>query len=156
MVENCYSSYYREKKNNNCVIVVINFNVIWQVEIGVKQLFFGSFRGRKHVNTCDEKLKLKGWLSSDLFLEQFPDHYTQIIRGLPLPEYMDPKSGILNIASKMSQHAPGLDLGPCVYMSYSSGEELLPADSMTNLCYDLRDVVRLPYLLICLVVLCVS
>ncbi|KAH7569009.1 hypothetical protein JRO89_XS06G0088300 [Xanthoceras sorbifolium] len=115
----------------------------FEVEIGIKQLFLGSLRGQKRVDRCAEKLKLKGWLSSHLFQEQFPAHYTEIIRGLPLPAYMDPKSGLLNIASKMLQQTPGPDLGPCIYMSYGSGEELVQADSVTKLCYDLCDVVNI-------------
>ncbi|KAK1556525.1 hypothetical protein Q3G72_006725 [Acer saccharum] len=125
-----------EDKDNRCLD--------WfEVEIGIRQLFFGPLRGRRRVDTCDEKLKLKGWLSSHLFQEQFPAHYTEIIRGLPLPEYMDPNSGLLNIASKMQQQIPGPDLGPCIYMSYGSGEELVQADSVTKLCYDLCDVVNI-------------
>lgn len=103
----------------------------------------GSLRGPKHADMCNEKLKLKGWLSSRLFQEQFPAHYAEIIRGLPLPEYMDPKTGVLNIATKLPQNFPTSDLGPSVYISYSSGEELAQADSVTKLCYDLCDVVCL-------------
>ncbi|KAL9452632.1 hypothetical protein AB3S75_008426 [Citrus x aurantiifolia] len=114
----------------------------FEVEIGVKQLFLGSLRGPKHADMCNEKLKLKGWLSSRLFQEQFPAHCAEIIRGLPLPEYMDPKTGVLNIATKLPQNFPTSDLGPSVYISYSSGEELAQADSVTKLCYDLCDVVN--------------
>lgn len=103
----------------------------------------GSLRGPKHADMFNEKLKLKGWLSSRLFQEQFPAHYAEIIRGLPLPEYMDPKTGVLNIATKLPQNFPTSDLGPSVYISYSSGEELAQADSVTKLCYDLCDVVCL-------------
>lgn len=103
----------------------------------------GSLRGPKHADMCNEKLKLKGWLSSHLFQEQFPAHYAEIIHGLPLPEYMDPKSGVLNIATKLPQEIPKPDLGPSVYISYGSGEELAQGDSVTKLCYDLCDVVCL-------------
>ncbi|KAJ0081400.1 hypothetical protein Patl1_10911 [Pistacia atlantica] len=115
----------------------------FEVEIGISQLFLGSVRGQKRANICDEKLKLKGWLSSRLFQEQFPDHYAKIIHALPFPEYMDPESGVLNIASKLPQKLPKPDLGPCVYISYGSGEELVQADSVTKLCYDLCDVVNI-------------
>lgn len=120
------------------------------MEIGISQLFLGSVRGQKRANMCDEKLKLKGWLSSRLFQEQFPDHYTKIIKGVPFPEYMDPESGVLNIASKLLQKLPKPDLGPCVYISYGSGEELVQADSVTKLCYDLCDVVRVVFIFCCL------
>ncbi|KAK6283679.1 hypothetical protein POUND7_002631 [Theobroma cacao] len=115
----------------------------FEVEIGIKQLFLGSLRGLAQSNSCDEKMKLKGWLSSHLFQEQFPDHYTEIIRALPLPEYMDPRSGLLNIAARLPEEITKPDLGPCISISYCSGEELVQANSVTKLCYDLCDVVNI-------------
>ncbi|XWS12749.1 hypothetical protein CRYUN_Cryun37aG0117100 [Craigia yunnanensis] len=112
----------------------------FEVEIGIKQLFLGSLRGLTQSNMCDKKLKLKGWLSFHLFQEQFPDHYTEIIRALPLPEYMDPRSGLLNIAARLPQEITKPNLGPCVSISYCSGEELVQAKSVTKLCYGLGDV----------------
>ncbi|GKV19137.1 hypothetical protein SLEP1_g29430 [Rubroshorea leprosula] len=115
----------------------------FEVEIGIKQLFLGSFRGQTHANTCDEKLKLKGWLSSHLFQEQFPTHYAEIIHALPLPDYMDPNCGLLNIAANLPQEIPKHDFGPCLSISYQSGEELGLPDSVTKLCYNLHDVVNI-------------
>lgn len=120
-----------------------NFNLIWQVEIGVKQLFMGSFKGLTHANMWHEKLKLKGWLSSHLFQEYFPAHCAEILHALPLPEYMDPTSGVLNIAAELPHEILKPDLGPCVYISYGSGENLVQADSVSKLRYDSYDVVRL-------------
>lgn len=97
-------------------------------------------------------MKLKGWLSSHLFQEQFPDHYTEIIRALPLPEYMDPRSGLLNIAARLPEEITKPDLGPCISISYCSGEELVQANSVTKLCYDLCDVVCLVLSLPCLMI----
>ncbi|KAL4289496.1 hypothetical protein GQ457_14G010380 [Hibiscus cannabinus] len=114
----------------------------FEVEIGIKQLFFGSLRGLTQSSMCDEKLKLKGWLSSHIFQEQFPDHYTELVRSLPLPEYMDPGSGVLNIAARLPQEITKPDLGPCVSISYCSGEELVQADSVTKLRYSLCDMVN--------------
>ncbi|GAV67423.1 JmjC domain-containing protein/WRC domain-containing protein, partial [Cephalotus follicularis] len=115
----------------------------FEVEIGIRQLFLGSFRGRTDANICDEKLKLKGWLSSHLFQKQFPAHYAEVIHTLPLPEYMDPKYGILNIAAKLPPEVPRPDLGPCVHISYGSGEEFVQADSVRNLCYKMCDLVNI-------------
>ncbi|XVE51234.1 hypothetical protein DITRI_Ditri02bG0023600 [Diplodiscus trichospermus] len=114
----------------------------FEVEIGIKQLFLGSLRGLTQSNMCDEKLKLKGWLSSQLFEEQFPDHFNEIIRALPLREYMDPRSGLLNIAARLPLEITKPDIGPSVSISYSSGEELVQANSVTKLCYGLCDVVN--------------
>ncbi|RVW28286.1 Lysine-specific demethylase JMJ25 [Vitis vinifera] len=120
-----------------------NFYFILQVEIDIKQFFLGSLEGRKHTNAWQEKLKLKGWLSSHLFQEQFPAHYDEIIHSLPLQEYMNPKSGLLNLAVKLPHEYPKPDLGPCIYISYGSCEELLLADSVTRLSYESYDVVGL-------------
>ncbi|KAG2238236.1 hypothetical protein Bca52824_092547 [Brassica carinata] len=73
----------------------------FEVEIGVKQVFLGSLRGKAETNTCQERLKLDGWLSSSLFKEQFPNHFAEILRILPLPHYMDPRCGLLNMAADL-------------------------------------------------------
>lgn len=103
----------------------------------------GSLNGRTQTNTCNEMFKLKGWLSSHLFQEQFPAHYAELIHSLPLQEYMNPRSGLLNLAAKLPEEILKPDLGPCVYISYGSKDELVWADSVTKLCYDSYDVVCL-------------
>lgn len=103
----------------------------------------GSLNGQTRTNMWQEKFKLKGWLSSHLFQEQFPSHYAEIIHYLPLQEYMNPMSGLLNLAAKLPPEIPKPDLGPCVYISYGYAEELVQADSMAKLCYDSYDVVCL-------------
>ncbi|KDP20870.1 hypothetical protein JCGZ_21341 [Jatropha curcas] len=115
----------------------------FEVEIGIKQLFMGSFKGPKHANMWHERLKLKGWLSSHLFQEHFPAHYSEILHALPITEYMDPISGVLNIAAELPKEISKPDLGPCVYISYSSGENLVQADSVTKLRYDSYDLVNI-------------
>ncbi|XP_050227373.1 lysine-specific demethylase JMJ28 isoform X2 [Mercurialis annua] len=115
----------------------------FEVEIGVKQLFMGSLKGPTHANMWHERLKLKGWLSSHLFQEHFPAHYAEILHTLPLPEYMDPVSGVLNIAAELPQEFMKPDLGPFIYISYGSGENILQADSVTKLRYDSYDVVNI-------------
>lgn len=103
----------------------------------------GSVSGRARSNMCDERMKLKGWISSHLFQKHFPAHYNEVIHALPLPEYTDPKSGLLNIAAKLPQESQLPDLGPSISIMYQSGEELMQADSVTKLSYDLFDVVCL-------------
>lgn len=119
------------------------------MEIGINQLFLGSLRGHTETNMCHEKLKLKGWISSRLFQEQFPAHYAEIINALPLPDYMDPKSGLLNIAARLPEEIPKPDLGPWIYISYVSGDELVQADSVTKLSFYFFDMVRVIGSLIC-------
>ncbi|XP_021815439.1 lysine-specific demethylase JMJ25 [Prunus avium] len=114
-----------------------------EVEIGIKQYFMGSLKGQGQRNMWNETLKLRGWLSSQLFQEQFPAHYAEIIRALPLQEYMNPMSGLLNLAARMPQEIPKPDLGPCVYISYGCTEQLVQANAVIKLCYDSYDVVNI-------------
>lgn len=123
------------------VLVLPSFYFILQVEIGIKQLFMGSLEAQNHTNASQEMLKLKGWLSSHLFQERFPAHYDEIMHSLPLQEYMNPKSGLLNLAVNLPHGYPKPDLGPCIYISYGSSEELLLPDSMKRLSYESYDVV---------------
>jgi len=106
----------------------------------------GSFKGLTNANIWHEKLKLKGLLSSYLFQEHFPVHYSHVLQALPLPEYMDPISGVLNIAADLGQETSKSDLGPCLYISYGSGENLSQADSVTKLRYNSYDVVSVALL----------
>ncbi|EXB66022.1 Lysine-specific demethylase 3B [Morus notabilis] len=114
-----------------------------EVEIGIRQYFMGSFKGETHKNTWSESLKLKGWLSSQLFQQQFPAHFAEIIHTLPLQEYMNPASGLLNLAARLPQEIPKPDLGPCLYISYGYAEQLVQADSVIKLCYDSCDMVNI-------------
>lgn len=123
---------------------VLNFSfVTCQVEIGIRQYFMGSLKGQTRTNMWNETLKLKGWISSQLFQQQFPAHYAEIIRALPFQEYMNPASGLLNLAARVPQDIPMPDLGPCVYISYCCSEQLVQADSVIKLCYDSYDMVCL-------------
>lgn len=122
----------------NCLLILL-----WQVEIGIRQYFMGSLNGRAHTNVWHEMCKLKGWLSSHVLQEQFPSHYADIINSLPLQEYMNPLSGLLNLAANWPPEIQKPDLGPCLYISYGCAEELVQAESVTKLCYDSYDVVCL-------------
>ena len=87
-------------------------------------------------------LKIKGWLSSQLFKEQFPAHFAAVIDALPIQEYMNPMSGFLNLAVNLPQGSTKYDMGPYVYISYGCADK--EADSVTKLCYDSCDVVCFP------------
>ncbi|CAH8392794.1 unnamed protein product [Eruca vesicaria subsp. sativa] len=113
----------------------------FEVDIGVKQVFLGSFNGEAETNTCQERLKLEGWLSSSLFKEQFPNHYAEILRSLPIPYYMDPKRGILNIAADLPDVIQAPNLGPCLNISFRSGEDYAKPDSVKKLGFETCDIV---------------
>ncbi|CAN6920636.1 unnamed protein product [Brassica oleracea] len=112
----------------------------FEVEIGVKQVFLGSLRGKAETNTCQERMKLDGWLSSSLFKEQFPNHYAEILRILPLPHYMDPRCGLLNVAADLPDSIQTPKLGPCLRISYRSGEDAKP-DYVKKLGFETCDTV---------------
>ncbi|RIA04061.1 hypothetical protein BRARA_K01833 [Brassica rapa] len=113
----------------------------FEVDIGVKQVFLGSLRGEAETNTCQERLKLEGWLSSSLFEEQFPNHLAEILRILPIPYYMDPKRGILNIVAGLPDVIQAPNLGPCLNISYRSGDEYANIDSVKKLGFETFDMV---------------
>ncbi|XP_010529387.1 PREDICTED: uncharacterized protein LOC104806269 isoform X2 [Tarenaya hassleriana] len=113
----------------------------FEIDIGVRQLFLGSLRGRAETNTCQEKLKLQGRVPSRLFEEQFPAHYAEVLNILPIPHYMDPECGLLNIAAKLPFEIQTPDLGPCLNIYYRSGEEFVQPDSLKKLGFELCDKV---------------
>lgn len=109
------------------------------METNVRQYFTGSLKCQPKKNTWHEMLKLKGWLSSQLFKEQFPAHFAEVINALPIQEYMNPSSGLLNLAANLPQESRKNDIGPYVYISYGCSDD--EAESVTNLCYDSYDMV---------------
>lgn len=110
-----------------------------EVEIARKKIFMGSLEWQTHATMQREMVKFRAWLSSHLFEEQFPTHHAEILRALPLQEYMNPKSGLLNLAVKL----PETDLGPSIYISYGGPEELCQEEFTTNLCCESYDVVNI-------------
>nr|KYP51258.1 Lysine-specific demethylase 3B [Cajanus cajan] len=113
----------------------------WEVDINIRQFFTGSVKRRPQRNTWHEMLKLNGWLSSQIFKEQFPAHFAEVIDALPVQEYMHPLSGPLNLVANLPHGSAKHDIGPYVYISYGSADK--ETDSVTKLCYDSYDVVNI-------------
>lgn len=101
----------------------------------------GSLERRTNASIQQKALKFKAWLSSHLFQKHFPLHYNDILSALPLPEYVNPVSGLLNVSVKLAKDLPKHDLGPCIYFSYGGPEELMQADYLSKLCYESHDTV---------------
>ncbi|XP_061349368.1 lysine-specific demethylase JMJ28-like [Gastrolobium bilobum] len=112
-----------------------------EVEINIRQYFTGSLKCRPQKNICHEMLKLKGWLSSQIFKEQFPAHFAEVIDALPVQEYMNPMYGLLNLAANLPRGSAKHDIGPYVYISYGCADK--EADCVTKLSYDSYDVVNI-------------
>lgn len=115
--------------------------IILQVEIDRKRIFVGSLEKRTHASVQQKILKFKAWLSSNLFQKQFPVHYNEILSALPLPEYVNPVSGLLNVRAKLPKNLQKPESGPCIYFSYGGPEELMQADYLSKLCYESHDTV---------------
>ncbi|KAG6423691.1 hypothetical protein SASPL_114093 [Salvia splendens] len=141
-----FSLYMEKKSSGSCHEGGMNAaNCLdWcEVEIGRKRIFMGSLEKRTHASVQQRVLKFKAWLSSHLFQKHFPLHYNEILSSLPLPEYVNPVSGLLNVSVKLPKELSKHDLGPCIYFSYGGPEELMPADYLSKLCYASHDTVNI-------------
>lgn len=114
-----------------------------EVETSAKQIFMGSMVDGTHLNVRHQTLKIKAWLSSSVFQEQFPSHYAEILHVLPLQEYLNPTSGPLNLALKLPEEAAKPEIGPCIHISCGGLEDFMNADFLTKLCFDANDVVNI-------------
>ncbi|KAL3851261.1 hypothetical protein ACJIZ3_013143 [Penstemon smallii] len=141
-----FCSYMECKSSESCTEIGIKAKncLDWcEVEIDRKRIFMGSLEKRTHASMQQKILKFKAWLSSHLFQKQFPVHYNEIIKSLPLSEYINPVSGLFNVGVKLPKEFPKPDLGPSVYFSYGGPEELKQADFLSKLCYGAHDTVNI-------------
>lgn len=137
---------YLERGSTGCGIddrlpKVTNMPDWYEVEFNTKESF-----GRSHGVACKpvrhETLKMKAKFSSKLCQQLFAGHHAEVIRAFPLQEYTNPSSGLLNLATKVSEEIPNPRLSPHILITYGSADEAARGDLVTNLSCSSHDMVN--------------
>ncbi|KAK1431957.1 hypothetical protein QVD17_08786 [Tagetes erecta] len=88
------------------------------------KFFKGYTQGIRQNDSQPKMFKLKDFPPNDSYEEVLPRHYDEFICALPLQEYTNPKTGVLNIAAKLPPNMNKPDLGPKSYIAYGNAQEL--------------------------------
>ncbi|KAL5566053.1 hypothetical protein UlMin_029217 [Ulmus minor] len=132
----------KSKDENRLVKAIDCFN--WsEVDIELGDFIKGYFQGRINENGWPVILKLKDWPSPSASEEFLLYQRPEFISKLPLLEYIHSKWGLLNVAAKLPHYSLQNDVGPKILFSYGTYEELSGSDSVTNLHFNIRDMVYL-------------
>ncbi|OVA07109.1 zinc finger protein [Macleaya cordata] len=130
-------------KDENRTVKAIDCLDCAEVDIELGQFIKGYSEGRIHENGWPEMLKLKDWPSPSASEEFLLYQRPEFISKLPLLEYIHSKWGLLNVAAKLPHYSLQNDVGPKIFISYGTYEELGRGDSVTNLHTNMRDMVYL-------------
>ncbi|XP_022726110.1 lysine-specific demethylase JMJ25-like [Durio zibethinus] len=113
-----------------------------EVVVNIHQFFKGYADGRFDIESWPQILKLKDWPPSNEFEKLLPRHHAEFLCSLPFKEYTLPRSGLLNIATKLPEKSLKPDMGPKSYIAYGVAQELGRGDSITRLHCDMSDAVN--------------
>ncbi|XP_075513746.1 lysine-specific demethylase JMJ28-like isoform X1 [Primulina tabacum] len=141
-----FSSYMENKISEHCIendMKVTNCIDWCEVEIDRKRIFMGSLEKGTHASMQLKTLKFKASLSSHLFQKHFPIHYNEILSALPLPEYINPVCGLLNLGVKLPEQFRRPELGPGIHFSYGGPDGQMQADVLSKLYYESHDMVNI-------------
>lgn len=126
-----------------CEVTAIDCLDWCEFDINIHQFFKEYADGRFHPNCWPDMLKLKDWPPATSFEECLPRHNAEFTAALPFQEYTNPKSGFLNLATKLPNSVLKPDLGPKTYIAYGFSRELGRGDSVTKLHCDMSDAVNI-------------
>ncbi|KAF5201386.1 Lysine-specific demethylase jmj25 [Thalictrum thalictroides] len=115
----------------------------WLVDIELGQFIKGYTEGRFNENGWPEMLTLKDWSSPGASEEFLLYQRPEFLSKLPLLEHIHSKRGLLNVAAKLPYYSLQNDVGPKIYITYGTYEELGGGDSVTNLHTNMCDMVHI-------------
>eukprot|EP00256_Glycine_max_P052345 XP_014618670.1 lysine-specific demethylase JMJ25 isoform X3 [Glycine max] len=130
-------------KDENRMVKAIDCLDGSEIDIELAQFMKGYFEGLILENGWPQLLKLKDWPSPSASEEFLLYQRPEFISKLPLLQYIHSKWGLLNVAAKLPHYSLQNDVGPKIYISYGISDELGRGDSVTNLHFNMRDMVYL-------------
>ncbi|VFQ63579.1 unnamed protein product [Cuscuta campestris] len=123
-------------------VIAVNCLDWCEVKINIAKFFKGYMEGLFDIYYWPQILKLKDWPPSSLFHDMLPRHAAEFENCLPFKAYTSPKSGYLNLATKLPAKSLKPDMGPKTYIAYGVQQELGRGDSVTKLHCDMSDAVN--------------
>ncbi|XP_050379397.1 E3 ubiquitin-protein ligase JMJ24 isoform X2 [Argentina anserina] len=132
-----------KSKDQNRMVKAIDCSDWSEVDIQLGRFIEGYSEGQIYENGRPKILKLKDWPSPSASEEFLLYQRPEFIRKLPLLEYIHSKFGLLNVAAKLPHYSLQNDVGPKIFISYGTHEELDEGNSVTNLHFNMRDMVYL-------------
>ncbi|PRQ42227.1 putative transcription factor interactor and regulator C3H-WRC/GRF family [Rosa chinensis] len=132
-----------KSKDQNRKVKAIDCYDWSEVDIEVGHFIEGYSEGQIYENGRPKILKLKDWPSPSASEEFLLYQRPEFISKLPLLEYIHSKFGLLNVAAKLPHYSLQNDVGPKIFISYGTHEELDRGNSVTNLHFNMRDMVYL-------------
>jgi [histone H3]-dimethyl-L-lysine9 demethylase len=146
MQPNLWSSAWFEKQytgKHDIKVDLINCENGREIKDTDMSSFWKGFDSVGEAILCDQSskklltmLKPKDWPPAKDFAHVLPEQYNDLMRNLPVKEYCN-RDGALNLVANLPDHCLKPDLGPKLYIAYSSADS--PKVGTTNLHIDISD-----------------